>query len=160
MKRHQSISSCKTGIILIVFLFLSAGYAEAQRAPGEVGLGVQIGEPTGFTVKIYHPTTSLDFLAAWDINHYFFLNIHAIYDTHFNNAQTIHFFYGPGGYIRVWDRSRQDLDDEIELGVSGNFGLDFLIRKFEIFAQVTPRLSLIQSTNFDMGGGIGFRFYL
>jgi hypothetical protein len=132
--------------------------AQAQRAPGDVGLGVHVGQPTGVTLKIYNEQTSVDFLAAWDLDDFFFLNVHAIYDVHLNDERTIHFFYGPGGYIGIRDR-REGLDDEVELGVSGNFGFDFMIQKFEIFVQATPRLSLVQSTNFDMGGGVGFRVY-
>jgi hypothetical protein len=132
--------------------------AQAQRAPGDVGLGVHVGQPTGVTLKIYNEQTSVDFLAAWDLDDFFFLIVHAIYDVHLNDEYTIHFFYGPGGYIGIRDR-REGLDDEVELGVSGNFGFDFMIQKFEIFVQATPRLSLVQSTNFDMGGGVGFRVY-
>ncbi|HLF63624.1 MAG TPA: hypothetical protein VI603_07720 [Saprospiraceae bacterium] len=130
-----------------------------QRMPGDVGIGVHIGQPTGLTLKAYSPGTSLDILAAWDLDDFFFLNLHAIYDAQLNDENTVHFFYGPGGYIGIRDRG-SELDDDIELGVSGAFGLDFLIQKFEIFLQATPRLSLVQTTNFDMGGGVGFRIYL
>lgn len=144
--------------ILLAFLTCTVTPIFAQRAAGDVGLGVHIGQPTGLTLKVYNPGTSVDFLAAWDLDDFFFLNVHAIYDTPLNNAHTIHFYYGPGGYIGIRDRGRE-LDDEVEMGVSGNFGLDFLIEKFEIFMQVTPRLSLVQRTDFDMGGGVGFRVY-
>lgn len=145
---------CLTVIIVMAY-FLSVS---AQRSPGDVGLGVQIGQPTGLTIKIYNPGTSVDFLAAWDLDDFFFLNIHAIYDAHLNDARTIHFYYGPGGFIGIRDR-REGADDDVELGISGNFGLDFLIRRFEIFLQLTPRLALIEATDFDMGGGVGFRVY-
>ncbi|HLF64467.1 MAG TPA: hypothetical protein VI603_11970 [Saprospiraceae bacterium] len=159
MNTYHCMHSRLTLITLCVigFLFLCPSVI-AQRAPGDVGLGVHIGQPTGVTLKVYQPSTSLDILAAWDLDDFFFLNIHAIFDTHLNDENTIHFYYGPGGYVGIRDRPR-DLDDEIELGVSGNFGLDFLIQKFEIFLQVTPRVSLVKTTNFDMGGGVGFRFY-
>lgn len=150
----------RTHIPLLCFLiYLLPGQSlVAQRAPGDVGIGVHIGQPTGLTLKIYKPTTSIDFLAAWDLNDFFFLNIHAIYDTPLNNDHTIHFFYGPGGYIGIRDR-RGDLPDDVEVGVSGNFGVDFFIRKFEIFLQLTPRLALLERTDFNIGGGVGFRMY-
>lgn len=66
------------------------------------------------------------------------------------------FFYGPGGYIGIRDKPR---DNRTDFGISGNFGLDFLIRDFEIFVQATPRLSLKNTDNFNIGGGVGFRFY-
>lgn len=144
--------------VCLAFLLILVLPVTAQRASGDVGLGVHIGQPTGLTLKVYNPGTSVDFLAAWDLDDFFFLNVHAIYDTHLNDENTIHFFYGPGGYVGIRDRGRE-LDDEVELGVSGSFGFDFLIDKFEIFLQATPRLSLVQTTNFDMGGGVGFRLY-
>ena len=147
--------------VLILTLFLAGiSFIElnAQRQYGDVGIGVQIGQPTGLSIKVYKPVTSLDFLAAWNWNDFFFLNIHGLYDTHLNDQNTVHFFYGPGGFIGI--RERSDRDDEVELGVSGSFGLDFIIHKFEIYLQATPRLALVKSTRFDMGGGVGFRIYL
>ena len=147
--------------ILILTLFLSGtSFIElnAQRQYGDVGIGVQIGQPTGLSIKVYKPVTSLDFLAAWNWNDFFFLNIHGLYDTHLNDQNTVHFFYGPGGFIGI--RERSDRNDDVELGVSGSFGLDFLIHKFEIYLRATPRLALVKSTRFDMGGGVGFRIYL
>lgn len=147
----------KAGLIMTLLVILMQPIT-AQRLAGDVGLGVHIGQPTGLTVKVYNPGTSVDFLAAWDLDDFFFLNVHAIYDVHLNPQETVHFFYGPGGFIGIRDRG-SEVDDDIELGVNGSFGLDFMIDKFEIFFQGTPRLSLMQTTNFDMGGGAGFRVY-
>lgn len=160
MKTHCIVRPYSKIVSLCVFcVLLSSQSVFAQRTSGDVGIGVHIGRPTGVTLKIYKQPTSIDFLAAWDLDDFFFLNIHAIFDAHLNKENTIHFFYGPGGYIGIHDRPN-DRPDDVEFGVSGNFGIDFLIRKFEIFLQLTPRLSLIESTDFHMGGGIGFRFYL
>jgi hypothetical protein len=41
----------------------------------------------------------------------------------------------------------------------GTLGLGFMIEKFEIYGRVTPRLSLVDNTAFDLGAGAGFRFY-
>lgn len=144
--------------LIMSFLVFLIQPISAQRQAGDVGIGVHLGQPTGLTVKAYSPGTSVDFLAAWDLDDFFFLNIHALYDTPLNTAHTVHFYYGPGGFIGIRDRGRE-VDDDVELGVSGSFGIDFMIEKFEIFFQATPRLSLVQTTNFDMGGGAGFRVY-
>lgn len=135
---------------------LAAPPAVAQRAPGSIGIGGQVGDPSGVTVKLYNPGTySLDFLAAWDLDNFFFLNVHGLYERRLNTEQNVYFFYGPGAFIGLHDR-----DDEVGLGVSGSFGLGLLIERFELFAQVTPRLSLIPDTDGDVGGGIGLRYYL
>ncbi len=141
--------------LTIAFLFV-LHFCSAQRVAGDVGIGAQMGSPTGLTIKFYDPGTSLDMLAAWDLDDFFFLNLHAIFDSHLNDGGTVHLFYGPGGYIGIRDKIPED---EVEIGISGSLGLDFLIGKFEIFLQATPRLSLVESTDFDMGGGAGFRVY-
>ncbi len=128
----------------------------AQRVNGEVGIGAQVGQPTGVTLKIFRERASLDFLAAYNWDDFFFLNVHSIYDVHLNDRNTSHFFYGPGGFIGVRDRRG---NDQVELGVSASFGLDFIFDKIEIFVQATPRLALSPGTEFDMGGGAGLRIY-
>lgn len=143
-------------VTLAVFCYLPQSI-DAQRSSGDVGIGFQVGQPTGLTLKIYKPTTSIDFLAAWDWDKFFFLNIHGVKDQHLNDRQTVHFFYGPGVFVGIRDRA--PLDDDIALGISGTFGLDFLIDNVELFIQATPRLELVKSTNFDMGGGGGLRVY-
>lgn len=157
--KHLCVSDLVRLIVLILFVSgLSLMEAQAQRQYGDIGIGAQVGQPTGLTVKIYRPTTSIDFLAAWDWDDFFFLNVHGIFDHSLNDKHTIHFFYGPGGFVGL--RDREGIDDEVELGLSGSFGIDFLIDRLEIFAQATPRLALVKATNFDMGGGVGIRIYL
>jgi len=157
-------------VIIICLLGVStAGFT--QRGSGDVGIGIHIGLPTGVTVRFYKPTTSLDLLASWDLNDYFFLSGHAIFDTHLNDDGTIHFFYGPGAFVATHRHGHHHgigLGHEhhnhpaghTEFGLSGEFGVDFLIERFEIFLQVMPRLSLIEATHFDLGAGVGVRYYL
>ena len=146
-----------SSFVILLILFFTPLSGTAQRAPGDVGIGAQIGQPTGLTVKLYNPRSSIDFLAAWDWDKFFFLNVHNVWDTHLGNTDNFHFFYGPGAFIGIRDRS--PFEDDIAVGVSGTFGLDLILGKFELFAQATPRLELIKSTDFDMGGGGGFRIY-
>ncbi|MDX1477824.1 MAG: hypothetical protein R3301_08945 [Saprospiraceae bacterium] len=148
------------GLIATMLLVCLVVPANAQRASGDVGIGAHIGQPTGLSLKFYKPTTSVDVLAAWDLDDFFYINVHGIWDEHLNDAQTVHFYYGPGVFLGLRDRGGDVRRDETAFGVSGAFGIDFLIRRFELFAQLTPRIELIESTDFDLGGGIGFRFYL
>lgn len=144
---------------LAVLLFLFSAPVQAQRAPGDIGLGGQIGEPSGVTVKVYNPgTVSYDFLAAWDLDNFFFMNVHGLYERHLGTMSSVHLFFGPGGFIGVEDRPGGG-DDDAVAGVSGSFGLNVLFDRFEVYAQVTPRLAVIPETDGDVGGGLGFRYY-
>ena len=145
-------------MLMLLSLMAWAGEAYAQRAPGALGVGGQIGDPSGLTVKMYNPAgLSYDFLAAWDLSDdFFFLNVHGLYERQLGTTQGAHYFFGPGGYIGI-DGGE---DSEAILGISGSFGVSFLIEQFEFFGQLTPRLRLTPSTRGDLGGGLGVRYYL
>jgi hypothetical protein len=37
--------------------------------------------------------------------------------------------------------------------------LNVIIERFEIYAQITPRISVVPDTEGDVGGGVGLRYY-
>lgn len=96
LKLHELFSLNDTGIQSLPI----RQTCRTKRAAGDVGLGIQVGQPTGLSLKIYNPGTSTDFLAAWDWDNFFFLNVHAIFDTHLNDEDTIHFFLWSWGIYR------------------------------------------------------------
>jgi hypothetical protein len=146
-------------LILTFGLILSARPAEAQPAGGNVGLGLQIGEPSGVTLQFYNPgSMSWDFLAAWDVDDFFFLNVHGLYYRGIGERNDVHLFYGPGAFIGLRDRGR-DEDDDVVVGISGTIGIGIMVEQFQVFGSVTPRLSLIPGTDGDVGAGVGVRYY-
>ena len=158
--RKSPIRNFITAACLLAGMWLmTSNTADAQRRSGGIGIGGQIGEPSGVTLKVYNPgRVSYDFLAAWNLDDFFYLNVHGVYETHLDDQGDFHFFYGPGAFLGLRDRPR-DQDDDVVLGISGTFGLNYLIGQAELFAQVTPRLSLVPDTDGDVGGGAGVRFY-
>lgn len=157
--------------IVAVGLFAAGGVteAQAQRTPGSLGLGGQIGSPSGITLKVYNPNTiSYDVLAAWDLGDFFFLNVHGLYERPLDLEGTsgVEYFFGPGGYIGFEDRRvgppgrDDDTDTETVLGISGRLGINVPFEdRFEFFVQITPRINLIPDTEGDFGGGVGLRYY-
>lgn len=146
-----------------VGLFLAtAAPAEAQRVPGALGIGGQVGDPSGVTIKIYNPGgVSYDFLAAWDLDDFFFLNMHGQYERPLDveNVSGIEYFFGPGAFVGIRDRT-EPVDDDFVFGISGRLGINIpLENRFEFYVQVTPRINLVPDTNGDLGGGIGVRYY-
>ena len=138
--------------------------AHAQRTSGSVGFGGQIGSPTGLTLKFYNAGgPSYDVLAAWDLDDFFFLNVHGQFNRPIrtNNVNGLEWFFGPGAFIGFQDNSNfTDEDDEAVLGISGRIGLNLVVEEqFEFYAQLTPRISLAPDTDGDLGGGAGFRYY-
>lgn len=147
-------------VVLLVGLLAFTNPAAAQRGPGtSVGLGGQIGDPSGITLKLWNPTGwSYDFMAAWDTGDFFFLNVHGLLEQHVNGNGNVHVFYGPGAYIGVRDRPHERDDDSV-FGISAEVGLGVLLQQFEIYGQLIPRLDLTPATDGDIGAGIGVRYY-
>ncbi len=152
--------------IIILTLFFAFGhfFAKAQRLDGDVGLGFQFGQPTGLTLQFYNEDgASLDLLAAWDLDDFYFLNAHALWNVHLSNRGVAHLYYGPGAFIGIRETGIDDglfgEDNDTEVGLSGRIGINFLINKFELFAHFTPRMTLSSSSDVDFGGGVGGRFY-
>lgn len=145
-------------VLLLAFCGLGSAQTFAQVKSGSVGLGLQVGDPSGLTLKFYKAgKASVDILAAWDLNDYLFVNVHALYHKPLGGARNVNFFYGPGAFIAFYERGRYE--DYLGVGISGNFGINVFFDQFELFGQITPRLQVIENTDGDLGGGIGLRFY-
>jgi len=134
---------------------------EAQRADRSVGIGAQFGQPTGLTLKFYNATgMSTDILAAWDLDDFFFVNVHGLWERHLGNSGRFHYFVGPGVFAGIRENGREGTSsNDFSAGLSGTLGLNVILGRVEIFGQVTPRLQLIDETNGAVGGGAGLRFY-
>lgn len=131
----------------------------AQEVDQNIGLGGQVGQPTGLSLKIYRPERmSFEFLAAFDLDNFLYLNVHGLFERPISDAGALNLIYGPGAFIGTYNRPR-DPEDDIALGISGRIGVNYYIKQFELFMQVTPRLELTPSTTADLGGGLGFRYY-
>jgi hypothetical protein len=130
--------------------------AQTNVPPGSVGLGGQIGSPSGITLKWYEgPGRAFDLFGAWDLDDFFFLNLHMLFERPLTDSP-LNLFYGPGAYIGVHERRG---DDDLVVGISGNFGLNFFTERFEVFLQLTPRLNIVPDTEGRVGGGVGLRYY-
>lgn len=156
MKIHQIFKPLFLITSLTIFTVFST---HAQRTRGDVGIGIQAGQPTGFSLMVYNPRAmSFDLLAAWDLDDYYFVNIHGLFISHLDRSGIVHLMYGPGGYAGIKDVAEGG-KDVVEAGISGSLGLGFMIGKLELYGRVTPRLRLTNSTDLDVGGGVGFRIF-
>jgi hypothetical protein len=156
------VSSSRLALValFVAGLLLAAQPAQAQRTSGAAGLGVQAGEPSGITLKVYNANRpSYDFLAAWSFDDFLFLNAHVLFEQPLaieNVEQPVQWYIGPGAYVGIYD----DASSEAGLGVSGTIGLDILFADhFEVYLQATPRFELVRETEPYIGGGLGFRYY-
>lgn len=140
---------------------LAPATTEAQHAPGRVGIGAQVGAPSGLTLKVHNPgAVGVDVLAAWDLRDELFLNAHALFEQSLGLSEipSATFFLGPGAYVGVFFRGSRDA---AVVGVSGRAGVGAMLTdRIEVYGQLTPRIDLSPESVSDFGGGIGVRVYL
>lgn len=141
--------------IVLIFLTISLSATYAQH---NFGLGIILGEPTGVSAKLWTGSTNaFDFAAAWSFKGDGHLLLQADYVWHSSLERTssgnLALYYGIGGRIIF-------RDDPL-IGARIPVGLDyrFTSAPIDIFAELVPILDLAPSTNFNLGGGIGVRFW-
>lgn len=147
-----------TQLFPLLFLFVFT-----PVALGQTGIGGQIGDPTGITVKFGVGHGAIDLAAGWDLGEHFAAQGHYLLGE--NRLPTpgadLRFFYGPGAYLKVRTDDNGNDDGNADAGLSFNAGLSlYPSNELEIFGQITPRLQLVDETDFDVGGALGVRFYL
>lgn len=154
--------NCSFGFILL-FTALKINTICAQN----VGVGFQVGDPTALNLHFRNTSGAMrpDILFAWDFDDndrdFFFVNVHGLWFKRLGTKEPFNFYYGPGAFIGIRDhdgRGRDD-DDDVVVGVSGNFGVNYEFPRVDIFLQLTPRLAIVPDTDFEPGGGLGVRFF-
>lgn len=144
-------------ILIAATFFLLANFTHSQSRG--FGLGIVLGEPTGLSAKLWTSSSNaFDFAAAWSFKGDGHLLLQADYVWHsFDlirvSSGRLPLYYGIGG--------RVILADDPLLGIRIPLGLNyqFASAPIDIFAEIVPILDLIPSTDFDLGGGIGVRFW-
>lgn len=148
---------------LLAMFLLSGLLAWASPAqpgkPGNFGLGVMIGEPTGVAAKLWLGSTSaIDGVLAWSFAGNPALEIHADYLIHFFDLIRVEqgrlpLYLGIGASV--------SLGPEPEFGARFPLGGAYHFDSFplDIFLEVGPIFLLVPGTSFDFSGGAGFRYY-
>ena len=149
--------------VVIFFMFAALSLFAGTRVNAQdkgVGLGVILGEPTGFSFKGWlSQTTALDGALAWAFEREGSFHVHADYLIHtfheFRTEHQIPLYYGIGGRIKAANH------DDTRVGVRGVVGVDFMFdtAPLDIFVEVAPIMDLTPSTELSFNGGIGIRYF-
>ena len=137
--------------IFVIFLVISLSATYAQK---NFGIGIILGEPSGLSAKLYTGSNNaFDFAAAWSFKGNGNLLLQADYVWHSSLTGELALYYGIGGRVIFQDDPR--------VGARIPIGLDYRFSSapIDIFVELVPILDLIPSTNFNLGGGIGIRFW-
>ena len=145
--------------IFIVCVSASVAAPVVAQNGRSTGVGVQLGSPSGVSVKMIRDSEPhYDFLAAWDFGDFLYLSGHAVWEKRVDDevAGDLRMFYGPGAFIGF----RDNRNSNVVVGFSGAIGAALWYRAFEFFVQLTPRFELAPRTDLGIGGGIGARFHI
>jgi len=144
------------GLLILLFTLLQISTIAQERG---FGLGIILGEPTGVSGKLWTSNeNAFDFGAAWSFQGDGNLLLQADYVWHM--FRLIHvqegklpFYVGVGGEVI--------LSDDPVIGVRVPVGLDYMFAKapVDIFVEIVPILRLAPSTDFDLAGGLGARYW-
>ncbi len=142
--------------LLFLALFIT-GSVKAQN--GKIGVGIIAGEPTGLSLKYrVSADNAIDAAAAWSFLKEAAFHIHADYLFHDYSLIKVSkgklpFYYGLGARLKLSEKSRVGV--RIPLGLA----YEFANSPVDIFLEVVPLLDLAPSTEFNLNGAVGVRYF-
>lgn len=143
---------------LIILLFLALGFIQLQGQESGFGLGIIVGEPTGFSAKLWTTEhTALDAALAWSFAGNGFLRLHSdlLWHKHYFEVAKgeLPFYFGLGAKLVF--------ASDLELGIRIPVGLSYQFESgpFELFFELVPVFNLLPKTQLDLDGGLGLRYY-
>lgn len=140
----------KLWLILGILIFAPA------IARSNLELGIFIGGPTGISVAY----NEFQGVLAWDLDkHTHLFADWMFYNTSFTSLPLI-FSVGAGISFRVGGASDKKNETEAKIGARLPLDLSYYIKKvpLHIFLEVAPVFYVLESTGFDINGGIGIRY--
>ncbi len=157
----RKVTLITTVAILIAGLSILATSSPALAESGNFGLGIIVGEPTGFVGKLFlSDRNAIDCALAWSLEDNNYMHVHGDYLFHnFFILEDVKgefaWYLGIGGRIVLVD----DHDDHV--GVRFPIGLTYLFEntRFDSFFELVPIMDIAPDTDFDIEGAIGLRFY-
>jgi len=146
-------------LYFILFFLIITSITLSARGKG-LGLGVIVGEPTGLSGKLWTAGgQAFDAAAAWSFVDNGAFYVHVNYLFHFADLISVKkgelpFYAGIGGKVKFVD--------PVILGIRFPFGLEYLFDKVPlgIFLEIAPCLVLYPASDFDIGAGLGVRYYI
>ena len=154
---HRRARALASILVLVLSIAATAAPAVAQREPGALGAGFQVGRPGGLALKWYRSSPAVyDGIISTDGDDFVVGHVHRLWERPIPGSP-LHLFAGPGVMIGP---SRLTQSPRLRLGLSGEVGLNFYAERFEVFLHVTPVLRFLPSTQASVDANAGLRYYL
>ncbi|HKJ69175.1 MAG TPA: hypothetical protein VKA68_14550 [bacterium] len=146
-------------VVVVLLCCTVPGLSIAQQEG--IGIGAQIGDPTGVSIRIPHAESrSLNFTAAWTFRERSYLTLQAdyvFYDYDIVKPEDLEgelpLYYGLGVHT--------EFEAENQLGVRVPVGLAYLFAEvpLDLFFEIAPVVTLFPRTGFTFQGGLGIHYY-
>ena len=148
---------------LVLILLCCTKISPAAAEVRDLGVGLILGEPTGFTVKyMKSDTDAIDGAVAWSFTDNSHFHIHADYLRHNWTILQEHFgitegalplYYGIGGRIKFADDTKVGM--RVVVGVSYLFGDG----PVDAFFEIAPIMDVVPKTELNGNAAIGLRYW-
>jgi hypothetical protein len=145
----------KKTLLIILLTSFSLGLSAQDH---NIGVGLIIGEPTGFSAKTWVSSVdAVDAGVAWSMTNGWF-HVHADYLRHFFEVIPVESGDLP---LYVGIGARLGFGQDIVLGARVPLGINYIFDDLplDVFLEVVPGILITPDTKFDMGGGIGVRYW-
>lgn len=151
----------KKGFLHAIFFVLILLSVKLYAQDKAFGLGIMIGQPTGFSAKYWlNNENAVDFGLAYSfIGNDKGFSLHSDYLYHINGFSKSHIklpvYYGFGARIRAVDNSKT------YLGARGVVGLVYMdnTAPFDVFLEMAPIFNLFPETSLNFDLALGLRYY-
>lgn len=147
-------------IFLLAIGFTGTVYA-SHSSHGDIGLGIQLGEPSGLTGKFWiGGNNAIDATIGWNlISDWFILQAGYLYNFPLPvTTGALGVYVGVGGIVGGF--AGTDVHDgSLYIAARIPVGLEYIYSPISFYGEIDPLVSLIPATDFGLGGGLGFRFY-
>jgi hypothetical protein len=145
--------------LLCACLFIAtAAHLRAQESG--LGVGIILGEPTGFSFKYWTGgVNAVDGGVAWSFTREGSLHLHADYLWHsfhvFETEERVPLYYGIGGRIKT------EHQENARIGVRVPVGIGYLFKDapVDLFMEIAPIVDFAPSTDVELNAAIGARFW-
>jgi hypothetical protein len=167
-KTRKHVLACLFTIAAMLLLGTStATPAHAANAATGTGVGIILGEPSGFSLKLPQGRNSINIVIGYDLNtrgpggccgdgsRLYVGGDYVWYNYSLITVQRgrLPLYYGPGVFV--------SLHNDPVVGGRGVVGLEyqFAVAPFDLFIELGPRINVIPDTRTDLFGAFGGRFF-
>lgn len=150
----------------------AAGKSEGAALPaGSIGLGLQLGCPTGITVRLrLSPSNSFQAAGGFGCGEDLIVEGDYLYEMGaVASDPSIHigWYLGVGGRYAYWDgywdnrlhHGDVDLGPQVPIGLRFTFPTSQTPLPIELYVEVAPGIDFVDNPGFRVDGGVGGRFF-